>query len=554
MNLRDRPFEKTLRSRVRRELRASPSLWKEYRRTRPGLRRHITGNWLLILMLLGLGAGATSSLLEAHQGPEPALAMIAFWFLGGVGYHTRWLFSTLYEASAVTVLYHLPLTGPEIFRVRWRVTWRSAAAWTPVYFGPGAALATLCAESTSGWLTLFCLPGLQYLLALAVALHLAAWRPDWGRWCLVGYALAISVAYGWKELTAWVEPLVPAAWWLPPFGWLNYALARPVLNHDWLALALLIPIAAIVAITPISWRRLRDGFQLNEPAFAADESDEGEASPAGRRLGPTELADSVRAGTSFRSAASLADAGWLERLVYRWWTPRERVVAEFFAPPQPDWSRVFRRMSWFFPPALAVLLLFAHYHPAIVVIAILAPVLTAVPVLGGYWPGFETRPAGGQFAPLFALYPIGFGEALRMILKANLLRLAVAAPMLLALGAAASWRVTGSVAGGLTLGVKALALYATMMPLVGVLRFSESTNDTNRLSLWRLVLLAPFVLTLLGGGAAVFLAETAKTALLGLGLGAVSSLVLTGSYARGWARGRFDLLSSHGAEELNSPE
>lgn len=553
MNLRDRPFEKALWSRVRRELRASSSLWKEYRRTRPGLRRYIPDNWLVVLILFGFGAGTISGLIETSQEPGPVLAVIAFWFVGSVGYHTRWLFSTLYEGTAVTVLYQLPLTDAEIFRVRWRVTWRKALAWTPVYSGAGAALALLCAESTAGWLTLFLLPSLQYLLALAVALHLAAWKPDWSRVCFVGYALAVSIAYGWKELTTWVEPVVRMAWWVPPFGWLNYALVRPVLDSDWLALVLLIPIASIVATTPISWRRLHDNFQLNESTIVADEPDDSEFSPTGRRLGPTELADSVREGTSLRQAASIADAGWLERWVYRWWTPRERVVAEFFAPSQPGWSRVFRRMIWLFLPLLAVLMLFAHHHQIIVVIAITAPIFTAVPVLGGYWPGFAKRPAGGQYTPMFALYPIGFGEALRMILKANLLRLAVAAPFLLALGAAASWRMTGSVAGGLTIGVKTLALYCTAMPLVGVLRFSESTNDTNRLSLVRLFLLVPFIPTLIGG-VVVSMAENAKTSLLGLVICAVSSLVLTHAYGRGWARGRFDLLSSQGEEVMNSPE
>ncbi len=554
MNLRDRPFEKSLWARVRRELRASPSLWKEYRRTRPGLRRYIPDNWVMVLVLFGLGAGVTSSLLEASQEPGPALAVIAFWFLGSVGFHTRWWFTTLYDGAAVMVLYHLPLTDAEVFRVRWRATWRKAVAWVPVYSGAGVALAMFCAESKASWLILFLLPGLHYVLALALALHLAAWRPNWSRVCLVGYAVSVSIVYGWKDLAGWVEPMVRAAWWVPPAGWLNYALVSPVVNGDWLALGLLIPIVAILVATPISWRRLRDGCQLGEPTIAADQPTPDESSPAGRRLGPTELADSVRDGTSLQPSASIADAGWLERWVYRWWTPRERVVAEFFAPQQPGWSLMFRRMIWLFLPALAVLLLFAHHHGFIVFIAILAPAFTAVPVLGGYWPGFEKRPAGGQYSPMFAGYPIGFGEALRLILKANSLRLAVAAPFLLALGAAASWRITGSVAEGLTIGFKALALYCTALPLIGVLRFSESTNDTNRLSLTRVCLLVPFIPTLIGGGAVVFMAETVKIVLLGLAIGAGSSLVLTSAYNRGWAKGRFDLLCAQADAGMNSPE
>jgi hypothetical protein len=552
VNLRDRTWEKSFRRRVRQTLRAAPALWKEYRRSRPRWwRRSVPSHWLAVLAFAGLSAGAVARLSAEQNHPEATLAVLAFWFVGTAGAGVPWILGKLYDPITVTALYHLPLPDEDIFRARWRAAWRAALAWAPVYSGVGLVLAGAFGTAWSAQLVWLLLPAVQFLLAMVLALHLAAWAPQFRRWCLAGYVGALALLFGSPAAAAWLEPLVTSAPWIPPFGWLNHCVARVLLHGDWLALALLLPIAALVAGATFSWQRLRASYHLAEPDCAPGADETSAHRPA---LGSGEPAELVRSLTGRGPAETIVEAGWVERLVFRWWTPRERVVAGFWTAPQPGWSRSFRRLAWTFLPALAALLLFAEVHGFIVVLGIVLPLLTGAPLLGGAWRGLSSRPAGGRFSPMYALYPIGFWEAFRVMLKANCLRLGLAVPFALALAAAAAWRLTGSVEPGLVAGLKAIALWLGLQPVVTTFRLAEATNDTERLRLGHIFLLVPLLPVLLGGGFGLFLSETPGAVVTSWTCATGASLVLTVAYARGWARGRFDLLSARGADSFDFSE
>ncbi|MBK9137500.1 MAG: hypothetical protein IPM17_01850 [Verrucomicrobia bacterium] len=545
MKLRDRAFEKAVGRQIRRELRASPVLWREYRRVRVAWwRRVVSPHWLPVSVLFVMGVELIGRLRADDGRPEPAVAAIAFWFAGAAAAHSRSLYRRLYDPASILALYHLPLTDDDIFRVRWRVAWRAGAAWSLVYLGLGAMLAELLGKGwgdRSAWLLL---PVGQSLLAFVAGLHLAAWVPEWSRLGLVGYALALTVVFAWPKAPGLVEPLVALAPWVPPSGWLNHCAERVLLHHDAAALALLVPVAAVVAAAPASWRRLRRGYGLAEPQLVTGAGEEPADAPAAPQ--PDDAVAALRREISRPPATGLGSSGWLEQMVWRWWTRRERLVAEFFLPLSPGWSAVLRRLAWAFLPALAAVLLFGHQNQFVIVFGVTLPLVVGAPVLGGTWRGLSKRPAGGQFSPIYALYPIGFWEAFRVMLKANTARVLAAVPFGLALAAAASWRLSGSVETGLSVGLKVALLWLGLQPLVATFRFAEVTNDTQRLRAGRVFLLVPLIAVLLGAGAALFVAET----LVGVGIAwlvaVTSGLVLTAAYGRGWARGRFDLLCDRG--------
>jgi hypothetical protein len=210
-------------------------------------------------------------------------------------------------------------------------------------------------------------------------------------------------------------------------------------------------------------------------------------------------------------------------------------------------------MTWAFLATLVVVLFFTAQHgPPVAIFSILVTAALGLPLLGGAWRGFELRPAGGQFSPIYAVYPLGFGEIARMILKANLARLATGLPFVFALAAAGSWRLTGEVVPGLILTAKGLGFYLASLPVIMVLRFSAATNDT-KLNPGLIVAVPLLAFLWLATSIPFLTAETLGMAVLGLTLVVLMNTALLAVYARAWSRGRFDLLTDRSRDDLNSP-
>lgn len=147
MNLRDKKFEKSLRRRVRVELRNSPAAWSEYQRSWPRwlarqkklplwvvrcvliLFRSRQSNlppWLvrciLVLFLAGLLLQIPRPLAIYQTALLAALLVVLAWRTGQL-----WL--ELYSSSRLQLLTHLPLTDEQVFDLQWR-HFLKTSAWS----------------------------------------------------------------------------------------------------------------------------------------------------------------------------------------------------------------------------------------------------------------------------------------------------------------------------------------------------------------------------------------------------------------------------------------
>jgi hypothetical protein len=134
--------------------------------------------------------------------------------------------------------------------------------------------------------------------------------------------------------------------------------------------------------------------------------------------------------------------------------------------------------------------------------------------------------------------PLGFSEIARVLLKVNTLRWLAAAPLLLALGAAAGWRVLGDWPAGLDFALRGTALCLVMQPVVVSFHFTGGERGIR----WRNVLiLLVFLLVLVPGCfLTVFFPDSLAWAALWLVVNAASATAIMWLYQVAWGRGWLD--------------
>jgi hypothetical protein len=541
MSLRSRRFEQALRRRVQQEVRASPALAREYRRERRRFWRdgHLP-SWvfrpLLCLYLIGLWC----MLLFQPGQFELGLAVLALWCLGTVGTQASRLWATLYRPADLNVLVNLPLSDAAIFARQRREFLRCSLGTVLQFIPAGGALLVARPEGWAG-LGSVLLPPFQAVLALSVAVHVAAFWPRLGRFLWLALPASVMAAIFATKLGASLDPLVLAAWWLPPFGWVNHAYENGLLQGDAWALTLLLPAVLALWALPLAWQRLRANYALGEPTEpAGDEAGEellAGGKPTTRPVGRTELEDRLRA-REFLRPLDWSRCGWIERLAVRCLTPRERLVAEFMAGDWPGWTRAWVRAVWVFPLSLALVVLFGRANGAGIFFAFLVLGGLGAPFLGGDWRGFQACCIGNHFAPACAGVPLGFSEIARVLLKVNTLRWLAAAPLLLALGAAAGWRVLGDWLTGLDFALRGAALCLVMQPVVVSFRFTGGERGIR----WRnILILLVFLLVLVPGCfLTVFFPDSLAWAALWLVVNAAGATAIMWLYKVAWGRGWLD--------------
>ncbi len=544
MNLHSRQFEKALRRRVQQELRNSPALAREHRRERRRFWRDARApQWAYQLFFGGWLAGMWSALLMEPGLFEPSLAVFALWCLGIVGTQTHRLWATLYRPGDLTVLLNLPLSDADIF-ARQRREFRRNSPGLLLHFLPAGLVLLVFRHGGGGeGLAAVLLPPLQAVLALATAVQVAAFLPRLGRWLWLGLPAALAAALCAWQFGGCRDALVQAGWWLPPFGWVNYAYERGACQGDLWAWTLLLPAALPVWTLPFAWRRLRERYVFIEPAgFDPDEeTDESFAdeTTASRELGPTELEDRLRA-REFLQPLDWTRFGWIERLAARSLSRRERLVAEFMTGGRPYWTRNWQRAVWFFPLSLLLACLADPNHGWLIFIAFVVVAVRGVPLLGGHWRGLESCFIGGQFAPAYAGMPLGFAEMARVMLKASTLRWLAAAPFLLALAAVSGWRMLGDWGAGADMALRGMALCLVLQPAVVALRLAGN-GDTQHIKLRDVLIVLLFAAPIMAFTIGALVSPGLVWTTACLGGCAVSALGLMWLYAMAWKRGWFDL-------------
>ena len=529
-------FAKAARKRVRAEVLASESLREERRLARKAARgRFGIRPWMTRVVFLGLLLSV--AFLYRLVTMEYIVALILLWTLAASFYHASQFHAALYDDPRLIVFDYWPISDGEIFRAQWkkflRGTW-----WTPLGFA--VAYSILLAHSGGSWHALtggLALGAVQWLFAMAMAVCLVAFaRRKYiefpGALFWMAAFLFLFAGQNQPRLCAWLNGL---AWCVPPLGWILQSLGVSE-SSDLLHRVLPGLMSAVVlALSPFAFRRARQAFLLSEPRHATDGRNP-ELIEFGERL--TQSANDARAAIQRRQFLAGFDwqkAGFLERFVAQLLNARERVLAEFLLAAKPGWTAFLRGVLPFLLVALVALwLLGRSLIPT-------AGMLFVVVVMGGVVMfqsprGFALPPGGGLQSPYYTLYPIGFWDLTRVVLKINLAKTLVLLLFLLLLCAALGGFQTLTVWEALKLA--ALALMA--QPLLVVAAISPNTNDTRKTGFCCLVFALMSVL--LGAGATFFIAASWWTvALAGFVTAALPVLVLF-LYARWFNRSRFDLV------------
>jgi hypothetical protein len=558
MALRDRSFERSMHQRLRAAIRSSPALRQEEKRTRQRQRTDISqgilrgfATLMLCLSLAKLSAnGATSGAL---------LGVITLWAATFAVHYANRLRFQLYGNPQLLVLGLQPIQDEAIFAHQWR-GFIQISLW--LLLDMTAALLTvfwLAQASYAVWVVALPCAFALWMSAISLAGLFVRFRPgahyaglSTGLFLLV-VSLVIAGFYLAAPVARVLNGASGALFMVPPFGWINYVVQESVLGPARLPLLLLLPIALLAP----AWHHARKVLASHYQFFVADEPEssdenEGESPPilpgaTASGAGPTDSdPEQVQlvADLWSRPSSPWPHAGFLERLVGRWLTSRERDLAEFLTAGHADWTVSLRRASVLL--MAAVLAASALGPPGIWLCYLGAyfAVSTAIPIFGTACVGLSVEQYTGTSFPAYAGLPIGFHETGRILLKIGVLRTLAFAPVALLAGAAVGHLAGPGWVTGLWLTARIVALLVLLQPIAVLLQFSAGTNDTRssaRRSLKLLFTLGPILLALMGSCLAVLLGPVLWS-LAGLPLAFLFSWCAYLLYGRLYNRNAFDLM------------
>lgn len=551
MSLRWKSFERKLKRRVRAEIRASAGLRQEYKRLRRGRRWwnvRINPNtyrlvfWFLALNFLSVGLMAV----------EQVLAFIWLWTTAAALWRTVQLQSTLYFAAELNLFNHLPISDAEIFQVQWRKFLRGSVGPVLDFSVLYGALAYRLGAGWQSPLIGLLFGSLQGLFNIGIAASLLSigfrrWLPMSALLLHVG---AIGLLIFGNSLPVVVAWLSAAAFWIPPAGWIQYALGLSFSHGAASGWVPSLIAGTLLACYPLARRRLQRGYVLSEASFAQAFRSTATGEAAALRLkeygemfaqSPQDASASVKART-FLNQFDWRKAGLVERIVSRVLTEREKAIAEFLTAANPGWTKSFRTMVLAGITLLIAAKVFSLQLASGFGVIIFVAVFF---LLGGgsqAWRGFGPAATVGLPPPLYIFYPLSFAELHRAIMKIMLVRYLLFLPLLA--GGAYLFTRSLNLNTGLisTYGVKIILTGIAAQPVLAIMPFSASSNDSDRFR-FAVPALGYGLVTMACGAGFVFIQDLLTATAIGL-LGALLCWGAPWLYGRRFNQSKFDLLPS----------
>jgi hypothetical protein len=272
---------------------------------------------------------------------------------------------------------------------------------------------------------------------------------------------------------------------LLPTGWVVLPWATLTGYGPWHYLATLIPLGFLAASIPLNLRWTRDTYAFREhillnlfletPEDADEELAESVAiaqhHPPSR--GETAIVDDLIERRFLVSNLSTPE-GRIESTVWRWWTPRERIVAEYLRLQWPNWSDRCRLGAILFAGTIPVSVLLGLFLPDWIPVSFIgfaAGALYVLPVSAS----FTLRPAvladsHLQMCPIHAL-PVSLAEVANVQWKATTVRSLIALPLCAATAGLAIGFQGGGYLIGTIIGVQAALVWIAIRPGITVYRF-----------------------------------------------------------------------------------
>jgi hypothetical protein len=499
LKLHSPKFEKALRRRVKETVAASPALRREARTMRRSRKEYSLA--LIFRVAVSIGVGALAWFVGSKtQHPASALAVVTIWMLFLLFTHAQRLLATLYGEGDLSALSLLPVTNAAIFRWQFqKFVRRSGMSLLDLLCGL-SAVAWWQGFPALKWLAVPPLAALAWLTLLALAMLLAIYFPSFPYAIvsavgpIVGLALFFAREYVGPPLLALLDRAAPHLNVVLPVGWPISLFQLLLSETSWLIATLVLPTTAIISTIGRSMSRLQGTYQFHEvvvgeapdlvPEEAAAEAALSETSSTDQpyHIGVTAIEDIIRA-RHFMAAPPWRERGRFEALLWRWLTVREKALAEFVFPDGFIITNAWKRIAKAFVITMLLALVAAYVFPMarnwMLGIGLFITGFQALGRMLDAGRAFQAIRCSGVNIPMYAVYPIGYRELGRLLMKYA----TVQAPALLAFTVFASALITAvinqPIAMGVIVGCKLGVLVVGARAFALALSFSSNTNDTS---------------------------------------------------------------------------
>lgn len=551
MKLSSPAIERSIRKQARRELRESPLLWEDYRQHRTrwwrrnrNLRAALGSAGFLAVLLFAVGSSGR---------PLALLNVVALYASGTALFRCVTYYGRVLCGYDRAVLIALPVLDDDYLQHETHVFFRSWAGALTVFVLAYGAYATVYGKLWHDWSAVLVAAILQTLTAICIGTAVVAYRPTWaGASTIIPfYGLMIACLYlpedGLRFL--WSATLIT------PAGWVAHGFAALVGGPGSAERFFLIPAFVVSAALPFAWRRLRSRFAMElaspgdwfETIGAPNLYDTGELAPAADAPGDSQLAHTDLRLAQVLQGRDWDRMGWIERAVGSWLTGRQKVVAEFMlADDLGTWSKKWRTATIVTMVGTVLTVATQSLPSWIVFLPMVVAGFMAAPVLGGSWQGFKGTFTSGFILPVYASFPLGYGEISRVMLKTNLIRIVTWAPLAIVYAAALARRLGYSFEYGSLIGLDVVLLLLVLQPLMAAGHFSSGTNDTRQLNWHTFLFFGGALVLLVSMLVAAFMMFIVPTLLVqALAVSALLAMSTTAWAAYKWLleHGQIDLLS-----------
>ena len=564
MTLHSPKFERDLCKRIKQAIRSSPELRREHR-TAKKFRRQYNGAlfvWLLIACVPGF---LIWSIQDIASRPETALALITLWGFSLIAFRAQSLLSCLFSSRDLRTFALLPVSEQTIFRWELQKFFRGSLISPLQFLGAFSALAWLFAFSPLKWLAVLPLALLTWAVTVAAGAFCAARRPSFPYqlvftgFVLLFFVILLSQKFIAQPLIALLDHYAFGLNLISPSGWPVSLFQLLLPNPRWANLILLIPIAALFLTFKKSLARLSNRYQYREqtippvadlvpPSEIAEPAAPGRAGQQPLRLGPTAIEEVIRS-RQFLLSVPWHNAGWFENLLWRWFSEREKNLADFvfpngFAIGEP-WKTIFRNLA----VALFVALLVDLISPAaklwVLGIGLFITVTHCLAQILVTGRAFQLIMSNGVGIPMYAGLGIGLRELAGLLVKCSVAQLPLLCLFTVACSTVVVWQLSAPLELGIWYGLKITILVLGGRFIALIFGFSSGTNDTSRIRLRTISLIFSvifLVLAFIGLAAASLLIPDQRFALPLLVLTLVEAYATFRLYGWFYHANRFDLM------------
>jgi len=499
LKLHSPTFEKALRRRVKQTVAASPALRREARTVRRWRKEYSLALIFRVAISIGVGALAWFAGSKTQQ-PATALAVVTLWMFFLLFTHAQRLLTTLYGEGDLSALSLLPVTNVTIFRWQFqKFVRRSGMSLLDLLCGL-SAVAWWLGFPPLKWLALLPIAALAWLTLLALAMLLAINFPSFPYAIvsavapIIGLALFFAREYVGPALLATLDRAAPHLNVVLPVGWPISLFQLLLPETSWLIATLLLPTVAIIWTIRHSMSRLQSTYEFHEivvgeapdlvPEEAAAQAAISETSSTDQpfHIGVTAIEDIIRA-RHFMAAPQWRERGWFEEVLWRWLTVREKTLAEFVFPDGFIITNAWKGIAKTFVITMLLALVAAYVFPMarnwMLGIGLFITGFQALGRMLDAGRAFQAILCSGVNIPMYAVYPIGYRELGRLLMKYA----TVQAPALLAFTVFASVLTAAvikqPVVMGAIIGCKLAILVVGARAFALALSFSSNTNDTS---------------------------------------------------------------------------